>query len=664
MINITDKGTKENQISHAIHQAFIKKGKVHFTCQELNKTIGQSGDIPSECTQINGNVQMICLVDGKTKKVSTYMNYLNQIHKPNYDGDFEKDALLACEYAEKKTNKILEKKGGKKYQSHGAHLLSYGKGCGCQSGHTDSSKANKACIMSTCSGALPTHIFQVPKKLKKINNLHDLATVIEIQVNVLQHHRCYPSIQALVDSLSPILSKPTNQDLKDGAPLLILPCLWVDDKIRIFECPSYLQTMQPPPLKRSRLNDTESITGTEEQKSASKRIIAEEARGESEYMGPESTLDIGDMLVMDGGVPHRGLADPGHSKIYFNMEPKTKDGEKKQPYEHESQVDMLEVWVKIGVVTYHELSVEHRCVLLRHICFAYALAMCQQGPVYTRYTPMGFLYIYFMELESVFNKYCGISSTKKKGSKKYIGNSLAKDPKLLFSPTEFVTREDEYQAYSISEKLENVLDAMYKFSVDRSWQNYDDLFTTSATPINLEGYLVDSSNEKPNRKRTSSTVAVHSEDGTLSMSDKTSSLKSGLRTCEMLDNSFLKIVNSNTKNNYIVAVQVYQDISTYDENQGSSEGKGVSKEPTLVQEEEEEEEVLFQDSKHTATFTANVNDQTGANCVPASFKLTLLESTRTLDTPPSSIKITKELAQKKNIAAIIKDATVKNQTLE
>jgi hypothetical protein len=212
--------------------------------------------------------------------------------------------------------------------------------------------------------------------------------------------------------------------------------------------------------------------------------------------------------------------------------------------------------------------------------------------------------------------------------------------------------------------LENVLDAMYKFSVDRSWQNYDDLFTTSATPINLEGYLVDSSNEKQNRKRTSSTVAVHSEDGTLSMSDKTSSLKSGLRTCEMLDNSFLKIVNSNTKNNYIVAVQVYQDISTYDENQGSSEGKGVSKEPTLVQEEEEEEEVLFQDSKHTATFTANVNDQTGANCVPASFKLTLLESTRTLDTPPSSIKITKELAQKKNIAAIIKDATVKNQTLE
>jgi hypothetical protein len=91
-------------------------------------------------------------------------------------------------------------------------------------------------------------------------------------------------------------------------------------------------------------------------------------------------------------------------------------------------------------------------------------------------------------------------------------------------------------------------------------------------------------------------------------------------------------VNSNTKNNYIVAVQVYQDISTDDENQGSSEQKGVSNEPTLVQ--EEEEEVLFQDSKHTATFTANVNDQTGENCIPALFKLTLLESTRTLDTPP------------------------------
>jgi hypothetical protein len=121
-------------------------------------------------------------------------------------------------------------------------------------------------------------------------------------------------------------------------------------------------------------------------------------------------------------------------------------------------------------------------------------------------------------------------------------------------------------------------------------------------------------------------------------------------------------VNSNTKNNYIVAVQVYQDISTDDENQGSSEQKGVYNEPTLVQ--EEEEEVLFQDSKHTATFTANVNDQTGENCTPASFKLTLLESTRTLDTPPSSIKITKELAEKKNIAAIIKDATLKNQTLE
>jgi hypothetical protein len=251
MINKTDKGTKENKIYHAIHQAFIKKGKVHFTCQELNKTIGQLGDIPSECTQINGNVQMIRLVDGKTNKVSTYMNYLNQIHKPNYDGDFEKDALLACEYAKKKTNKISEKKGGKKYQSHGAHLLSCGKGCRCQSGHTDSSKANKACIMSTCSGALPTHIIQVPKKLKKINNLQDLASVIQIQVNVLQHHRCYPSIQPLIDSLSPVLSKPTNQDLKDGAPLLILPCLWVDAKIRIFDCPSYLQNMQPPPLKRS-----------------------------------------------------------------------------------------------------------------------------------------------------------------------------------------------------------------------------------------------------------------------------------------------------------------------------------------------------------------------------------------------------------------------------
>jgi hypothetical protein len=57
---------------------------------------------------------MIHLVDGKTNKVSTYMNYLNQIHKPNYDGDFEKDALLVCEYAEKKTNKISEKKGSKK----------------------------------------------------------------------------------------------------------------------------------------------------------------------------------------------------------------------------------------------------------------------------------------------------------------------------------------------------------------------------------------------------------------------------------------------------------------------------------------------------------------------------------------------------------------------
>ena len=62
---------------------------------------------------------------------------------------------------------------------------------------------------------------------------------------------------------------------------------------------------------------------------------------------------------MDGGVPHQGLADSGHSKIYFNLEPKSNKKKKQEPYEHKSQVDMLEVCVKIGAEIYGSLSIEH-----------------------------------------------------------------------------------------------------------------------------------------------------------------------------------------------------------------------------------------------------------------------------------------------------------------
>jgi hypothetical protein len=164
------------------------------------------------------------------------------------------------------------------------------------------------------------------------------------------------------------------------------------------------------------------------------RILLEEANEATTMVSADSLMKRGDIIVMPGGLVHKGRGDPGKTKIYYSFHPRGIKGYDK--YKHEEQIDGLEVWVILCSQIWKQLKVQDRQKVFSHIITAFLIALCSQFQFYTRYDGRGLLFYHFRLLDDRFWKEYGRSRKNRKQSWKlglvYEGNRLPKDPRLLF----------------------------------------------------------------------------------------------------------------------------------------------------------------------------------------------------------------------------------------
>jgi hypothetical protein len=417
---------------------------------------------------------------------------------------------------------------------------------------------------------------------------------------------------------------------------------------------------QPPRKKKKtrRAGGNDGVTFDEgEPITVSKKAVAEEARLQCEFIRSGSQMNFGDMLVIGGNVPHRGLADKGHSKIYYNFEPKSK---LKEPYEHQSQVDALEVWVMIGAYIFEKLDLVHRVSFLRHICFSFAIVRCNEHVVYTRYTHMGVLYVYFQALENVYTKI----------SKRLKFN--LDDPKKMFTVNQESSEESDFQSYLIVPPLEKILDMMHRFTITNKWEQVDKLFTYAAKPLNITKYIVKNAVTDKTKVVRGKSVALCTDGDKLTMnlseSDKRRGGEESLKSFELTDSSVLKIEDHPNKNTYVL-IKTYEtdDASTDSPDEIAEESKSNQDQehPTMIadDEQEEEEDRDCIDISSSIIGVADANDKNVDSFSNLShYTVSLLETKSGTKISPQATRITEEMSKSMNIVQIIqKSITEKNK---
>jgi hypothetical protein len=595
---------------------------------------------------------MLRVVDGKTNEVSPFMRYLNQHHKPPYHGDFNMDAINACKIAAEKVNRS-SKKNSKTYVSHGLHAITYKPFSKSQKLHVDSTDENKTALQSTSNSTRLTHVIQVPQCVQHIKNLEQLSVYIKQQSSLLMDHPCYPDISLCIASLDPVYKIPQNDTIEQYSSLLILPCLWKDEKVKIADAGPYIAQLPEPPKKKKKKTstETESAEAPEEtaQKPASKMVRAEDARLKSDFMDSNSKMNMGDMLVVGGGLPHRGIVDPGHSKLFYNLEPKNAP---KEPYEHQSQVDTLEVWVMLGAEIFEKLEVSHRQTFLCHICFAYAIALCNECPVYSRYRHMGILYLYFQSIErALFSKHKTL-------------DFLEDDPTKLFVLDEVASEGSEFAKYSMIEPLVTMLSDMYRFTLSNKWDCVANLFTDNAKPLNIKKFLVMNTETGKTRVNNNKEVSMNFSSGNLELhvAESVNQKTSSLQPCSLIDQSMLMLDHANKKKNYYISVQVFEDdVSSKKDCGEQSTAKGAHG-PNLVQDDlnetEDSGDTLYLNSNAFGSIPSVDDSNTEQNL--SHYGVSLLEIKPGTKISPMATKITRKMCRNMNIVQIVQKS-VKNK---
>jgi hypothetical protein len=76
--------------------------------------------------------------------------------------------------------------------------------------------------------------------VQHIKNLEQLSVYIKQQSSLLMDHPCYPDISLCIASLDPVDKIPQNDTIEQYSSLLILPCLWKDEKVKIADAGPYI----------------------------------------------------------------------------------------------------------------------------------------------------------------------------------------------------------------------------------------------------------------------------------------------------------------------------------------------------------------------------------------------------------------------------------------
>lgn len=279
-------------------------------------------------------------------------------------------------------------------------------------------------------------------------------------------------------------------------------------------------------------------------------------------------MNCGDLLVIDGGVPHRGIAYPGKIKIYYNLE-KTNDANdivQGEPYEHETQIDMLEVWVILGQEVYSSLSHDLRKLFLRHVIMALALVSCQNHVVHSRYDDFVVGRI-FDELEVIFLR------KMVTGSKTGI---TSQSPVDMFAPTADLNTKNQ-PIYKITKKFENAINEMYDFALRVKLYEIDYLFQQGRRRIQFDNMNVGPRNCKIRKKKNVEQnseksanndsvpfeVAVDEQDpDRVYLLEKDRKKERFVHPLSLTSSSVRKITGDDDSADTLIVVKVYADISS------------------------------------------------------------------------------------------------------
>jgi hypothetical protein len=215
----------------------------------------------------------------------------------------------------------------------------------------------------------------------------------------------------------------------------------------------------------------------------------EEAKTNLQVVHPDHLMKAGDIIVMPGGLVHKGRSDPNKTKIYYTFRPRGIDDY--DEYKHEEQVDALEVWVVLCSQIWKRLNLEGRRVIFRHIITAYVIALTSQFRFYTRYDQRGLLFHYFRLIDERFWNEYGNSRRQKKQSWTlgivHEGNKLPKDPRDLFE--KLPSDHSGYDKYKFTDLAQEVWNKLYQVVESHKMWEVDNLFTDTTRALKIQKFL-------------------------------------------------------------------------------------------------------------------------------------------------------------------------------
>jgi hypothetical protein len=242
-------------------------------------------------------------------------------------------------------------------------------------------------------------------------------------------HDCFQNAQLLYPKLDVAFSSLTRRQidipreiLEENFPLLQLPCFVTESSMHRYTRRNFVE-LQPIMRKQAITRKPRMIaTRMKEGRRALPKPMStkplrdkiEEAKTNLQVVQPDHLMKAGDIIVMPGGLVHKGRSDPNITKIYYTFRPRGIDDY--DEYKHEEQVGGLEVWVVLCSQIWKRLNLEGRRVIFRHIITAYVIAFTSQFQFYTRYDKRGLLFHYFRLIDERFWNEYGNSRRQKKQS--------------------------------------------------------------------------------------------------------------------------------------------------------------------------------------------------------------------------------------------------------
>jgi hypothetical protein len=357
----------------------------------------------------------------------------------------------------------------------------------------------RSCLQACSNDTKLTAVAEHNDVFDEKTSILDLIDIISMQHECFYNSNLlYPQLDEAFSSLSKQQIEIPREVLQENFPLLHLPCFVKESSMSKYTLYNFVSRPEGI-LKKERISHKQRTIATrrlEGRRAKPKPMMAkpirdkiEEAKSEVEMVDPNHRMKTGDIIVMPGGLVHKGRSDPGKSKIYYTFRPRGL--EEYNEYQHEEQIDGLEVWVILCSQIWKQLCIEARRLIFRHIITAYVVALTSQFRFYTRYDQHGLLYHYFRLLDDCFWKHYGKSRRQKKQSWTlglvYEGNRLPKDPRDLFE--KLPKDSSGFDKYKFSDLAQEVWNKLYQVADSHKMWEVDNLFSDSTTAIKIQKFL-------------------------------------------------------------------------------------------------------------------------------------------------------------------------------